>query len=187
MPQLSLICFHRVSARPLRSTQNLSFSRTSTTIRQNVKRNDLVCDRYLENSLKQGTHEARGSATIKLEVIFKAGWQQHGVIPVPRSEHRIYQYTRCWNNQHNWRRRHQLHHNRQEGPGTMQSRRSRYSYLCSCKACLSKWYEENPHTNCWHGRGNFSHRIFTHVESRGAVGCIWCWQALVVPADPQDI
>ena len=30
---------------------------------QNVKRIDLVWDRYLENSLKQGTHEARGTGT----------------------------------------------------------------------------------------------------------------------------
>ena len=30
---------------------------------QNVKRIDLVWDRYLENSLNQGTHEARGTGT----------------------------------------------------------------------------------------------------------------------------
>ena len=30
---------------------------------QNVKRIDLVRDRYLENSLNQGTHEARGTGT----------------------------------------------------------------------------------------------------------------------------
>ena len=32
---------------------------------QNVKRNDLVWDRYLENSLKQGTREARGTGTCR--------------------------------------------------------------------------------------------------------------------------
>jgi len=32
---------------------------------QNVKRIDLVWDRYLENSLKQGTHEARGTGTCR--------------------------------------------------------------------------------------------------------------------------
>ena len=31
-----------------------------------------------------------------------------------------------------------------------------------------------------------AYRICTEVRSRRAVGCLWHWEALTLPADPQD-